>query len=80
MIFAYTVYAIPMTIGTRKNRNQTFFSTLDDQVMADNPVRLINAFVQAGFSPQIVQIKTTRFVKPRCTKDFISHEYRSASF
>ena len=28
-----------------KNRNQTFFSTLDDQVMADNPVRLIDAFI-----------------------------------
>ena len=29
-----------------KNRNQTFFSTLDDQVMADNPVRLIDAFIK----------------------------------
>ena len=35
IIFAYAVYAI----HTRKNRNQTFFSTLDDQVMADNPVQ-----------------------------------------
>ena len=26
-------------------RNQTYFSTLDDQVSADNPVRLIDAFV-----------------------------------
>ena len=28
-----------------ENRNQTFFSTLDDQVMADNSVRLIDAFI-----------------------------------
>ena len=26
-------------------RNQTYFSTLDDQVSIDNPVRLIDAFV-----------------------------------
>ena len=29
-----------------KNRNQTFFITLHDQVMADNPVRLIDAFIK----------------------------------
>ena len=34
-----------MQIIQGKNRNQTFFSTLDDQVMADNPVRLIDAFM-----------------------------------
>jgi hypothetical protein len=27
------------------NRHQTFFSTLEDQVSADNPVRLIDAFI-----------------------------------
>ena len=27
------------------NRNQTYFATLNDQVNADNPVRLIDAFV-----------------------------------
>ena len=27
------------------NRHQTFFSTLEDQVAADNPVRLIDAFI-----------------------------------
>ena len=26
-------------------RHQTFFSTLEDQVAADNPVRLIDAFI-----------------------------------
>ncbi len=37
-------------------RNQTYFTTLDDQVSADNPVRLIDAFIdkldlqQLGFS------------------------------
>ena len=29
-----------------KNRNQIFFSTLADQVMADNPVRLIDVFIK----------------------------------
>ncbi len=28
------------------NRNQTFFATLDDQVSADNPVRLVDAFIE----------------------------------
>ncbi len=38
------------------NRHQTFFSTLDEQVTADNAVRLIDAFIdkldlqQLGFS------------------------------
>ncbi len=27
------------------NRNQTYFATLDDQVSADNAVRLIDAFI-----------------------------------
>ena len=27
------------------NRNQTYFSTLEDQVSADNAVRLIDAFI-----------------------------------
>ena len=27
------------------NRQQTYFTTLEDQVSADNPVRLIDAFV-----------------------------------
>ena len=27
------------------NRNQTYFATLEDQVSADNPVRLIDAFI-----------------------------------
>ena len=47
IIFAYKMYAI----HTRKNRNKIFFSTLDDQVMADNPVRLINAFIKI-FTPR----------------------------
>ncbi len=28
------------------NRNQTFFATLEDQVSADNPVRLVDAFIE----------------------------------
>jgi transposase len=34
-----------MQFITGSNRHQTFFSTLEDQVAADNPVRLIDAFV-----------------------------------
>ena len=30
---------------TGTNRNQSYFATLDDQVAADNTVRLIDAFV-----------------------------------
>ena len=29
------------------NRHQTYFSTLEEQVAADNPVRLIDAFIKA---------------------------------
>jgi transposase len=28
------------------NRNQTYFATLEDQVSANNPVRLIDAFIE----------------------------------
>lgn len=34
-----------MQFITGTNRHQTFFSTLEDQVTSDNPVRLIDAFV-----------------------------------
>ena len=43
------------------NRNQTYFSTLDDQVAMDNPVRLMDAFVdkldldQLGFTTTILK-------------------------
>ncbi len=41
------------------SRHQTYFATLDDQVATDNPVRLIDAFIdkldlhQLGFSNTI---------------------------
>ena len=41
------------------NRNQTYFATLEDQVSADNPVRLIDAFIdkpdlqRPGFSTAV---------------------------
>ena len=35
-----------MNFITGTNRDQTYFTTLDDLVSADNPVRLIDAFVQ----------------------------------
>ncbi|MGK2864392.1 MAG: hypothetical protein ACSLE0_20845 [Chitinophagaceae bacterium] len=34
-----------MQFITGNNRNQTYFATLEDQVSADNPVRLIDAFI-----------------------------------
>src|SRR6186997_355443 len=34
-----------MQFITGTNRNQTYFATLEDQVSADNPVRLIDAFI-----------------------------------
>lgn len=34
-----------MQFITGNNRHQTYFSTLEDQVTADNPVRLIDAFI-----------------------------------
>ena len=34
-----------MQFITGNNRHQTFFSTLEQQVAADNPVRLIDAFI-----------------------------------
>ncbi len=34
-----------MNFVTGTSRHQTYFATLDDQVAADNPVRLIDAFV-----------------------------------
>jgi len=34
-----------MQFITGNNRQQTFFSTLEDQVASDNPVRLIDAFI-----------------------------------
>ena len=34
-----------MQFITGNNRQQTYFSTLEDQVAADNPVRLIDAFI-----------------------------------
>ena len=42
MFFAFIV-VMPFKQGT--NRNQTSFTTLDQQVTNDNPVRIIDAFV-----------------------------------
>jgi transposase len=41
MIFAGIVYGI----YTRKQLHQSYFGTLEDQVSADNAVRLIDAFI-----------------------------------
>ena len=46
------------------NRNQSYFSTLEDQVSAENPVRLIDAFIdkldlqKLGFTAKYPLLKT----------------------
>jgi hypothetical protein len=48
-----------MQFITGTDRHQSYFSTLEDQVSADNPVRLIDAFIdklelqQLGFTKTI---------------------------
>jgi hypothetical protein len=48
-----------MQIIQGNNRNQTYSSTLEDQVSTDNPVRLIDAFIdklelnKLGFSTMV---------------------------
>ena len=59
-------------------RNQMCFSSLEDTISPDNPVRFIDAFVEAialeslGFATQTIKIESrqdkrnpTRMVKPR---------------
>ncbi len=43
-MYSFCYYAC-MQFITGNNRNQTFFSTLEEQVTADIPVRLIDAFI-----------------------------------
>ena len=58
------------------NRYQTFFSTLEDQVAADNPVRLIDAFIdkidlaKMGFP----KTKLKMLLKKCCNKSKIAHQ------
>ena len=40
------------------NRNQTYFATLEDQVSTDNPVRLIDAFIDKLDLPKLGFINT----------------------
>ena len=42
-----------MQFITGNNRHQTYFSTLEDQVGADNPVRLIDAFIDKLELPKL---------------------------
>ncbi|MBK8608423.1 MAG: hypothetical protein IPL84_00260 [Chitinophagaceae bacterium] len=52
-------------------RQQTYFSTLEDQVAADNPVRLIDAFIdkvdlqQLGFKKQYSKQRVARLIARR---------------
>ena len=51
------------------NRHQTYFSTLEDQVTADNPVRLMDPFIdkldlqKLGFTNTVHKSKGERFTK-----------------
>ena len=47
-----------MQFITGDNRHQTFFSTLENQVAADNPVRLIDAFIDKLDLAKMVFTKT----------------------
>ena len=50
-----------MQFITGQQRNQTYFATLEDRVSADNPVRLMDAFIdkldlhKLGFSKTVHQ-------------------------
>jgi hypothetical protein len=41
------------------NRNQSYFSTLEDQVGADNPVRLMDAFIN-----KLEMAESTTIIQP----------------
>lgn len=47
-----------MQFITGNNRHQTFFSTLEEQIAADNPVRLIDAFIDNPDLEKTVFTKT----------------------
>jgi transposase len=44
-------------------RHQTYFATLDEQVAADNPVRLIDAFVDK------LQLQKVGFTNTSCKRE-----------
>ena len=50
---------------TGDNRHQTFFSTLENQVSTDNPVRLIDAFIDKLDLAKMVFTKTVHKSKGR---------------
>jgi hypothetical protein len=50
----------------RNNRHQTYYSSLEEQVTADNPVRLMDAFVEKLEKRKIA--KTTRTTKGTPTR------------
>jgi transposase len=55
------------------NRNQTCFITLDDQLAADNPVRLMDAFIDKLDLQKLVSVKpylTVKAVRPMPRKYF----------
>ena len=52
------------------DRNQTYFSTLEDQVSADNPARLMDAFIdklnlqKLGFVNTVIRVKAVHHMHP----------------
>ncbi|MFC0776415.1 hypothetical protein [Terrimonas alba] len=69
MFFASTVV---MQFKQGSNRNQTSFTTLDQQVTANNAVRIIDAFVdkldlqKLGLSKLIIKAKAVRPLLHKC--------------
>jgi hypothetical protein len=57
-----------MNFITGTDRNQTYFATLNDQVAVDNPVRLIDAFIdkldlqQLGFGKTCIKGSTIQLL------------------
>jgi transposase len=54
-----------MQFITGQQRNQTYFATLEDRVSADNPVRLIDAFIDKLDLPKLGFIKTVHHSEGR---------------
>ncbi len=61
-----------MQFITGNNRHQTFFITLEEQIAADNPVRLIDAFIdnpdleKMGFTKTVYKSEGARLMRLPC--------------
>ena len=68
----HAIHHRPVPIHRGNNRHKTFFSSLEKQVAADNPVRLIDAFInkldleKMGFTKRIHKIEGREFYIYSC--------------